>query len=74
MYHPQGEGGYMITAKSISNTIINYCEKMGLSQRALAFKVGVSPQTMNCWIRGLKNPSVKSLERLQEVIGKLEEE
>lgn len=64
----------MITAHSIAMTILHYCEEHSISQAKLAKKVGVSQQTLNCWARETKNPSMKNVKRLQEVMGKLEEE
>lgn len=64
----------MITAQSISTSIKNYCIKSGITQKEFAKIIGVSQPTVNRWVTGDRRPSLASIEKLQEIIGKLEEE
>lgn len=64
----------MITAHSISLSIKHYCKEKNISQRKLAEQLGVSQQTVNRWVLEQRRPSLASVEKLQEIIGKLEEE
>lgn len=44
--------------------------KLGLSQEALAHKIGVTFQTINRWERGLHKPSSLALEKIKKLGGK----
>lgn len=64
----------MITAQSISLSIQRYCKEKNFSQRKLAEQLNVSQQTVNRWVLGQRRPSLASIEKLQQIIGKLEDE
>lgn len=63
----------MITARSISLSIKHYCKEKNISQRKLAKLLGVSQQTVNRWVLEQRRPSLASIEKLQRIIGKMEE-
>lgn len=41
--------------------------RLGLSQEALAHKIGVTFQTINRWERGLNKPSPLALEKIRKL-------
>ena len=41
--------------------------KLGLSQEALAHKIGVTFQTINRWERGVNKPSSLALEKIKKL-------
>lgn len=51
-----------------SNRIQHYRFERGMSQRALAKAVGVSPFTIIQWESGIANPNVDNLKKLCEVL------
>lgn len=64
----------MITKRSISRRILDYCERNNITQKDLSLKVGVKQQSLSNWVWEHTNPSFENLNRLQSVIGILEEE
>lgn len=44
-------------------------KKAGLTQVELAQRIGVSFQSLNYWISGKRNPSLKSIEHLSKELG-----
>jgi transcriptional regulator with XRE-family HTH domain len=53
----------------LSERIIRWRESRGLSQAALADKIGVSPSAVAQWELGQTSPSTRHLEKMAEVIG-----
>lgn len=43
--------------------------KLGLTQSALAEKIGASPSAVSLWVRGKHEPQGKLLARIEEVLG-----
>src|SRR5690242_9385234 len=46
----------------------------GMTQKSLAFEVGVERQTVQTWEKGTRNPSIESLARLCTILQKTPEE
>lgn len=63
----------MITRRSISRHILDYCERNNITQKDLSLRVGVKQQSLNNWVWEYTNPSFENLNKLQSVIGTLEE-
>lgn len=64
----------MITRHLISQSIIKYCRENNISQTELAKEIGVRQQSLNDWVREKTGPTWKNLEKLQNIIGCIEEE
>lgn len=64
----------MVTQKAIRHSILHYCEKTNISQKELAEQIGVRRQSLNDWVRGKTSPTIKNLEKLQNIIGELKDE
>lgn len=64
----------MITKHLIAESILKYCRENNVSQTELAKEVGVRQQSLNDWVREKTGPTWKNLEKLQQIIGKLEDE
>ena len=64
----------MITKRSISRAILNYCAQNNISQKELGAQIGIKQQSMNNWVWERTTPSFDNLVKLQSIIGSLEEE
>ena len=51
------------------NVIVKRRQELGLTQEALAEKIGVSVVTIAAWERGRRYPSQPTLQRLYEALG-----
>lgn len=51
------------------NVIVKRRQELGLTQEALAEKIGVSVVTIAAWERGRRYPSQPTLQRLYESLG-----
>jgi transcriptional regulator with XRE-family HTH domain len=58
-----------INQKKIGDRIRSKREKNGLSQKALAEAVGISPPAINRFEKGIKVPSVDTLAKLAKSLG-----
>lgn len=64
----------MITRRSISRAILNYCAQNNISQKELGAQIGIKQQTINSWVWEKKAPSFEHLAKLQTIVGSLSEE
>lgn len=45
-----------------------YIKERGLTQTHIAQQMGVSRQSFNCWVRGEKNPTARTLVRIAKAM------
>ena len=62
----RGKGAF---AMSLGNSLHEARRKSGLSQEAVAEKLGVSRQTVSKWERGLGYPDVSLINDLSSILG-----
>ena len=60
--------------RALGSTLYDYRKRQGLSQEALAEKAGLDRSYISILERGLKSPTLATLERVCEKLGVLPEE
>ena len=53
----------------LSKNLIYYMDKVGKNQKELSEIVGVSPKTLNDWVKGKKYPRIDKIETLANYFG-----
>jgi DNA-binding XRE family transcriptional regulator len=62
-------GNYMIDVSTLGERIAIFRRAAGFTQKDLAFRVGVSPQAVSKWERGLSCPDITILDELADAAG-----
>jgi len=55
-------------SRIISINILVRLRKLGMSQKDLAEKLQVTPQTVNSWVKGTTNFTIDTIVRIEEVL------
>lgn len=63
-----------ISKSELPQAIRNYCKEAGITQKALAARVGVKQQTLNDWCRGKSSPTLQHYEILMQIMEGKEDE
>jgi ribosome-binding protein aMBF1 (putative translation factor) len=56
-------------SRIIAINILAQLRKLGMSQKDLAEKLQVTPQTVNSWVKGNSNFTIETIVRIEEVLG-----
>nr|WP_295935051.1 helix-turn-helix transcriptional regulator [uncultured Dyadobacter sp.] len=56
-------------SRRIAINILAQLRKLGMSQKDLAEKLCVTPQTVNSWVKGNSNFTIETIVRIEEVLG-----
>lgn len=56
-------------SRIIAINILAQLRKLGMSQKDLAEKLHVTPQTVNSWVKGSSNFTIETIVRIEEVLG-----
>ena len=56
-------------SRIIAINILGQLRKLGMSQKDLAEKLQVIPQTVNSWVKGNSNFTIETIVRIEEVLG-----
>lgn len=56
-------------SRVIAINILAQLRVLGMSQKDLAEKLQVTPQTVNSWIKGNSNFTIETIVRIEEVLG-----
>jgi ribosome-binding protein aMBF1 (putative translation factor) len=56
-------------SRIIAINILAQLRKLGMSQKDLAEKLQVTPQTVNSWVKGSSNFTIETIVRIEEVLG-----
>ncbi|MCF2498174.1 helix-turn-helix transcriptional regulator [Dyadobacter chenhuakuii] len=56
-------------SRIIAINILAQLRKLGMSQKDLAEKLHVTPQTVNSWVKGNSNFTIDTIVRIEEVLG-----
>ncbi|WP_051350010.1 helix-turn-helix transcriptional regulator [Dyadobacter alkalitolerans] len=56
-------------SRAIAINILSHLRTLGMSQKDLAEKLEVTPQTVNSWVKGNSNFTIDTIVRIEEVLG-----
>lgn len=56
-------------SRLIAINILAQLRNLGMSQKDLATKLQVTPQTVNSWVKGNSNFTIETIVRIEEVLG-----
>ena len=56
-------------SRIIAINILAHLRKLGMSQKELAAKLHVTPQTVNSWVKGNSNFTIETIVRIEDVLG-----
>ncbi|WP_221393734.1 helix-turn-helix transcriptional regulator [Dyadobacter sp. NIV53] len=56
-------------SRIIAIHILGQLRTLGMSQKDLAEKLHVTPQTVNSWVKGNSNFTIETIVRIEEVLG-----
>ncbi|MCE7073140.1 helix-turn-helix domain-containing protein [Dyadobacter sp. CY327] len=56
-------------SRAIAINILSRLRTLGMSQKDLAEKLQVTPQTVNSWVKGNSNFTIDTIVRIEEVLG-----
>lgn len=56
-------------SKIFAINILAQLRKLGMSQKDLAEKLQVTPQTVNSWVKGNSNFTIETIVRIEEILG-----
>ena len=62
-----------MTTEKVIKRVLEIGSELGLNNYRLSKLMGVSPNSMSVWTRGVRNPSERSLNKVQMFIDKYEE-
>jgi ribosome-binding protein aMBF1 (putative translation factor) len=55
-------------SRVIAINILSQLRKLGMSQKDLADKLQVTPQTVNSWVKGNSNFTIETIVRIEEIL------
>lgn len=53
----------------IAVNVLDHLHKQGMSQKAFAELIGVTPQMVSKWLQGSENFTLETIEKIEEIIG-----